>query len=195
MTCGPIITSLLLNMSECTLSTQDIPESTLLLLQTCMSTCKQTHKLDHDEEHRGEPVGTFRKNLKKNIRAPSPIYGLPTPQVFKANWIIWPFGIGPSKKAIFIRVNNPSFNSNISKYQLSHIQNEVLFNTPDLHLRHFCSGQSGLLCKAHYTWPLHSMGPITVSTTSTIGRYGLLQHHQIGALLYGTRCLSSHNQW
>ena len=38
------------------------------------------------------------------------------------------------KEAMFIRVNDSSFNRNIGKFQPSHIWNEVLFNTPDLHL-------------------------------------------------------------
>ena len=39
------------------------------------------------------------------------------------------------KEAMYIRVKNPSFNRNIGKYQLSHIWDEVLFNTPDLQLK------------------------------------------------------------
>ena len=36
--------------------------------------------------------------------------------------------------SIFIRVNNPTLNQNIGKYNLSHIWNKVLFNTPGLKL-------------------------------------------------------------
>ena len=38
-------------------------------------------------------------------------------------------------KAISIRVNDPSLNRDIAKYQLSHIWDKVLFNTPDLTLK------------------------------------------------------------
>ena len=38
------------------------------------------------------------------------------------------------KEAMLIRVNNPSFNRNIWKYQLPHIW-DVLLNIPDLHLK------------------------------------------------------------
>ena len=38
------------------------------------------------------------------------------------------------KKAIYIRVNNPSLNRNIGKYQLPHIWDEVLSNITELKL-------------------------------------------------------------
>ena len=36
------------------------------------------------------------------------------------------------EEAIFIRVNNPTLNRNIGKFQLSHIWDRVLFSTPNL---------------------------------------------------------------
>ena len=39
-------------------------------------------------------------------------------------------------EALFIRVNNPSLNKNIGKYHLPHIWDEVLFNIPELKLKH-----------------------------------------------------------
>ena len=39
------------------------------------------------------------------------------------------------KEALYIRVNNPSLNRNIGKYHLSHIWDEVLFNTSELKLK------------------------------------------------------------
>ena len=39
------------------------------------------------------------------------------------------------REAMFIRVNDLSLNSNIGKYQLPPIWDEVLFNSPDLHLK------------------------------------------------------------
>ena len=39
------------------------------------------------------------------------------------------------KKALCIRVNNPSLNRNIGKYHLPHIWDEVLFNIPELKLK------------------------------------------------------------
>ena len=39
------------------------------------------------------------------------------------------------KESIIIRVNDPSLNRNIGQYQLPHIWDEVLFNTPELKLK------------------------------------------------------------
>ena len=39
------------------------------------------------------------------------------------------------KEAIFIRVNVPSFNRNIGKFQLPHICDEVLARSPELKLK------------------------------------------------------------
>ena len=38
------------------------------------------------------------------------------------------------KESIYIKVNNPTLNQNIGKYNLSHIGDRVLFNTPGLKL-------------------------------------------------------------
>ena len=39
------------------------------------------------------------------------------------------------KEAMFIRVNDPSFNRNIGKYQLPHIWDQILWDTPTLQLK------------------------------------------------------------
>ena len=39
------------------------------------------------------------------------------------------------KKATYTRINDPSLNSNIGKFQLPHIWDEVFFNNPDLNLK------------------------------------------------------------
>ena len=39
------------------------------------------------------------------------------------------------KEALYIRVNNPSLNRNISKYHLPHIWDEVLFNISELKIK------------------------------------------------------------
>ena len=38
------------------------------------------------------------------------------------------------KESIYIRVNNPNLNQNIGKYNLNHMWDRVLFNTPGLKL-------------------------------------------------------------
>ena len=39
------------------------------------------------------------------------------------------------KESIFIRINNPTLNRNIGKFNLPHIWDRVLFNTPGLTLK------------------------------------------------------------
>ena len=36
------------------------------------------------------------------------------------------------KESVFIRVNNPTLNRNIGKFQLSHLWDRVLFSTPNI---------------------------------------------------------------
>ena len=43
-----------------------------------------------------------------------------------------PKGVGDHADSIYIRVKNPTFNRNIGKYNLHHIWDRVLLNTPDL---------------------------------------------------------------
>ena len=40
------------------------------------------------------------------------------------------------KESIFIRVNNPTLNRNIGRFQLSHIWDRVLFGTPGIKSSH-----------------------------------------------------------
>ena len=39
------------------------------------------------------------------------------------------------KESIFIRVNNPTLNNSIGKFNLSHIWDRILLNTPGLNLK------------------------------------------------------------
>ena len=39
------------------------------------------------------------------------------------------------KEAMYIHVNDPPLNRNLGKYQLPHIRDEVLQDTPSLHLK------------------------------------------------------------
>ena len=59
------------------------------------------------------------------------------------------------KEAIYIRVNNPTLNRNIGKYNLNHIWDRVLFNTPGLNLD-YSQNQSHL----HNNGQTQSMQPI-----------------------------------
>ena len=39
------------------------------------------------------------------------------------------------KESIYIRVNNPTLNRNIGKYNLPHIWDNILFNIPELKMK------------------------------------------------------------
>ena len=39
------------------------------------------------------------------------------------------------QEAIYIRVNNPTLNRNVGKYNLPHIWDKVLFTTPELKIK------------------------------------------------------------
>ena len=47
----------------------------------------------------------------------------------------WTVAGGNIKESIYIRVNNPSLNNNIGKFNLSHIWDRVLLNTKGLTLK------------------------------------------------------------
>ena len=95
--------------------------------------------LQCDQEYIGESARTFEERLKEHLREPFPIYE-------HANKLghltsVDKFSIlgGKShsftrdiKETMYIRVNDPSLNCNLRKYQLS---NEVLFNVPNFLLK------------------------------------------------------------
>ena len=76
----------------------------------------------------GELARTFEERFKEHLKAPSPIYEHDNATGHKTaveNFtIIGREGHGISrtiKEAIYIRVNNPTLNRNVSKYNLPHI--------------------------------------------------------------------------
>ena len=91
-----------------------------------------------DDECIGESARTFEERYREHLKAPSPIFehqnvtGHTFVETFK---IIGREGQNMTraiKEAIHIRVNNPTLNRNIGKYNLSHIWNQVLFSIPEL---------------------------------------------------------------
>ena len=95
-----------------------------------------------DEEYIGESSRTFGERFKEHLKAPSPIfdhYNITGHNVTIENFSI----VGREdqnlmrtiKEALYIRVNNPSFNRNKGKYHLPHIWDEVLCNTSELKLK------------------------------------------------------------
>ena len=94
-----------------------------------------------DEEYIGETSRTLGERCKEHLKKPSPIHvhiqqteHSSTDNSFN---IIGREDRGQArtiKEAIYIRVNNPTLNQNIGKYNLSHIWDRVLFNTPGFKL-------------------------------------------------------------
>ena len=95
-----------------------------------------------DYEYMGETPRTFGERFKEHLKDPSPIHphsnntGRPTSQ--QNFQIIGREGCGLArniKESIFIRINNPTLNRNIGKFNLPHIWDRVLLNTPGLTLK------------------------------------------------------------
>ena len=92
----------------------------------------QCGDLTYDDEYIGETSGTFGERFKEHPKDPSPIHhhsnqtGHPNNQ--NKLQII-------GREGIFIRVNNPTLNRNIGKFNLPHIWDRVLLNTFGLTLK------------------------------------------------------------
>ena len=102
----------------------------------------QCGDLGCDDEYIGETSRTFGERYKEHLKGPSAIHhhssqtGLTTNQ--NNFQIIGREGQNLArnmKESIYIRVNNPSLNHNIGKFNLSHICNRVLLNTKGLTLK------------------------------------------------------------
>ena len=96
-------------------------------------------RVDCDEEYIGEPSRTFAERFREHMKAPSPIHdhhNITGHELSLDNFSIVDRedqSIARTiKEAILIRVNDPSLNRNIGKYQLPHIWYEVLFQSPEL---------------------------------------------------------------
>ena len=99
-------------------------------------------RLECYEEYIGEHARTFWERLKEDLRAPFPIYDHANSSGHHTKLDNFSIVVSKShtitraiKEAMFIRVSDPSFNRNIAKYLLLDIWDEVLLNTPDLHLK------------------------------------------------------------
>ena len=96
----------------------------------------QCNNLGCDDEYIGETSRTFGERYKEHLKAPSAIHHHSTITGHTTNHnnfqIIGREGHNLArniKESIYIRVNNPSLNNNIGKFNLSHIWDRVLLNT------------------------------------------------------------------
>ena len=128
----------------------------------------QCGELACDEEYIGETSRTFRERFKEHLKDPSPIHHhinttghLTTKENFQIIGREDHSTARTMKESIYIRVNNATLNRNIGKFNLNHIWDRVLLNTPGLKLnRQICS-----------TPPIrHSQSPyLTAPSTLFIG--------------------------
>ena len=96
-------------------------------------------KTDCEEEYIGESSRTFGERYKEHLKAPLPIYELQnntghttSMENFK---IIGRYGHNMAravKEAMHIRVNNPTLNRNIGKYNLPCLWDGILHSIPEL---------------------------------------------------------------
>ena len=104
----------------------------------------QCNNIASNEQYIGETARTLGERCKEHLKQPSPIYAHIQQTGHTATDISFNI-IGREdqgqaktiKESIFIRVNNPTLNQNIGKYNLSHIWDRVLFKTPGLKLGSF----------------------------------------------------------
>ena len=90
----------------------------------------------------GESGRTFGERFKDHLKAPSPIFGHQNSSGHETSMENFKI-IGREenslartiKEAMYIRVNNPTLNRNIGKYNLPHIGDRVLFTIPELKMK------------------------------------------------------------
>ena len=99
-------------------------------------------RVDCEEEYIGESGRTFAERFREHMKVPSPIHGhfnITGHEVSLDNFST----VGREdqstaraiREAMLIRVNDPSLNRNIGKYQLPYIWDEVLVKSPELKLK------------------------------------------------------------
>ena len=101
----------------------------------------QCPQLDCNDEYIGETSRTLGERKREHLKQPSPNHGHSQSTghpIDNNNFnIIGREDQGQArtiKESIYIRVNNPTLNQNTGKYNLNHIWDRVLFNTPGLKL-------------------------------------------------------------
>ena len=98
--------------------------------------------IDCGEEYIGESGRSFGERYKEHLKAPSPIFQHQSSSGHATSIDNFKI-IGREdnslartiKESIYIRVNNPTLNRNIGKYNLPHIWDNLLFNIPELKMK------------------------------------------------------------
>ena len=109
--------------------------------QSCAIYWYQCGELGCDEDYIGKTSRAFDERYKEHLKAPSAIYHHSSQTGHPTNHnnfqIIGREGHNLArniKESIYIRVNNPTLNNNIGKFNLSHIWDTILLNTKGLTL-------------------------------------------------------------
>ena len=98
--------------------------------------------IDCGEEYIGESGRIFGERYKEHLKTPSPIFqhqSISGHETSIENFKI--IGREDSslartiKESIYIRVNNPTLNRNIGKYNLLYIWDNILFSIPELKMK------------------------------------------------------------
>ena len=104
------------------------------------------HRTECDEEYIGESARMFEERYKEHLKALSPTFEHPnitchttTVENFKIIGREDQNMARAIKEAIYIRVNNPTLNRNIGKYNLPHIWGKVLFSISELKAKKYLS--------------------------------------------------------
>ena len=119
------------------------------------------NRLECAEDYLGESARNFGERLMEHFRMPSLIYDYATTSEHHTKFDNFSIVGRESRtitrtimEAMFTRVNDPSINRTISKYHLPHIWDEVLINTPYLHLKQtLLLDQLGPLHRVHNISP------------------------------------------
>ena len=96
-------------------------------------------KTECDDEYIGESSRTFEERYKEQLKTPLSIFEhqnitghTTTLENFKIIRREGPNMARTTKETIYIRVNNPTFDKNIGKYNLPHIWDKGLFSISEL---------------------------------------------------------------
>ena len=123
-------------------------------------------ELDCDEEYVGESGRTLGERVKEHMKTPSPIFHHQTASGHRTTMGNFKI-LGREdnnmartiKEAMFIRVNNPTLNRNIGKYNLPHIWDRILFTIPELKLKKWDTKVSnGFKTLESKNWHNHTIG-------------------------------------
>ena len=131
----------------------------------------QCGDLGCDNEYTGETSRTFGERYKEHLKAPSAIHhhssqtGHPTSH--NNFQIIGREGHNLArniKESIYIRVNNPTLNNNIGKFNLPHMWDRVLLNTKGLFSPFTLPGMHLSMLSRHFRLHISACIPVPFQT-------------------------------